>query len=265
MPKYRVRKFQKPKKRIIIPILKSGYFWLFVFFLFLLGGAFYFSFFTEYLKVKSVEISGNQKISSDEIRAVVEDELSSKLLGAVPKNIFLVNLKKINNDIVKKFPLAYEVNINRKLFNSITLNIEERIPIASLCSSNGCFNIDKQGVVFENGENKGFVIKKDQDIKIGEKIIDKDYLEGIMEIFKKVEGIKEIIISDREKIIVKMLEGWDAYFNGKENTIADQITNLKLVLEQKIPPEKRKNLEYIELRFGSKVYYRYLVNSENED
>ena len=52
----------------------------------------------------------------------------------------------------------------------------------------------------------------------------------------------------------KTQEGWEIYFNPKEN-LDWQLTELALVLKQKIPPDERKNLEYIDLRFN-KVYIK---------
>ena len=46
------------------------------------------------------------------------------------------------------------------------------------------------------------------------------------------------------------------YFNPKED-IEKQVQKLILTFENEIPQEKRENLDYIDLRFGDKVYYKY--------
>ena len=41
-----------------------------------------------------------------------------------------------------------------------------------------------------------------------------------------------------------------------DNNVEDQILNLDLVLKEKISQEDLVGLEYIDLRFGNKVYFK---------
>ncbi|MDP1538585.1 MAG: hypothetical protein Q8M00_00960, partial [bacterium] len=91
--------------------------------------------------------------------------------------------------------------------------------------------------------------------------IEKEDLISILEINSQLEEnlnilIKGFIISSREKLIVLTQEGWELYFNLQED-VKWQLAKLKALLEEKIPPEKRKNLEYIELRFGNFANPKY--------
>ena len=62
------------------------------------------------------------------------------------------------------------------------------------------------------------------------------------------------MVSDR-RFNAKTAEGWEVYFTPKED-LNWQITELKAVLENEISPERRGNLEYIDLRF-EKIYIKY--------
>ena len=64
-----------------------------------------------------------------------------------------------------------------------------------------------------------------------------------------------MIVSD-EKLTGLTTEDWEVYFNLQKD-IEWQLTKLRAVLEEKIPPEKRKDLEYIELRFGNFAPFKY--------
>ena len=66
---------------------------------------------------------------------------------------------------------------------------------------------------------------------------------------------KEFIIFS-EHLNVKTSEDWEVYLNPQED-INWQLTKLGAVLEEEIPLEKRKDLEYIELRFGNFAPYKY--------
>lgn len=95
--------------------------------------------------------------------------------------------------------------------------------------------------------------------KLGERIIEKEKLSQILEIQSGLRDLKnEIVLVEvvnSQRINVKTFEGWQVYFNS-QNNISEQIFNLNLVLKEKISPEKRRNLEYIDLRFGNQVYYK---------
>lgn len=264
MAKYRIRKHNKPKKRLIFK--KS--FWIFVLFVFALSGFCYFFFFSGYLEIKDIEISGNQKIPLESIKNIAEGEVKSKIIGIIPKNVFLADIKKIDNDILKSFPEAFKAEVKRKLFNSLSIIITERTPVASLCDNQNCFKIDIEGVAFENGK-EAIVLKTEKTVSIGDRAIAKKDLSNILDIYNSIKSdVLEILISDKGKIIARQKEGWEIYFK-LDDSVNEQAENLKLVLEQKIPPENRKNLEYIDLRFGNRIFFKYrggeLIDTENKD
>ena len=55
---------------------------------------------------------------------------------------------------------------------------------------------------------------------------------------------------------LKMGGDWYIYFDAAQ-PLESQLRNLELILANSIHPDRRKNLEYIDLRFGEKVYYKY--------
>ncbi|MFC1629892.1 hypothetical protein ACFL11_01590, partial [Patescibacteria group bacterium] len=94
----------------------------------------------------------------------------------------------------------------------------------------------------------------------GEEVIEEEKINKILEINKGFRSnlkiqLEQAIIINQERLNVKTLEGWEAYFDLKGD-INWQLTELKLLIEEKIPPDKRGDLEYIDLRF-TKIYYKY--------
>jgi len=277
--KYRYKKsYRTKKKKSIFRIFHNRFFWLGFFILVLLGGIFYFFVFSSFFQIKEFEIYGNQKVSTEEIENVIKEQISQppaifpKMIGGfIPRNIFLINFKEIDRTILKKFPKIARITLKRKLPDTMTANIEERISIGVWCRHSDCFRLDNEGVVFEKDvEEAGLVIKSEKEIIFGKKIIGKDYLEDILEIQKGLKddlaiNIKEFFIPhEEEKLIVRIFNNWEIYFNPKGD-ISDQIFNLNLVLKEKIPPEKIGDLEYIDLKFGSRVFFKYKEDSNKED
>jgi len=260
------RKYRKPyrikrKKSIFL----NRFFGLGILFLIILGLIFYFFIFHSTFQIKEIKISGTEKVAVEEIRNLIEKEIEQKILFFPTKSIFLVNSNKIKEGIFSKFPQISEINLKREYPNILIAEIEERKPAAIFNQNGEYFFIDKEGIIFEETpqflENylkiKNFLLK--EKIKLGDKAIEKKTISQILDIEKKLKEIdikvKEFIIVSEERLNAKTSEGWEIYFNPKED-LNWQITELSLVLEKQIPPKKRKNLEYIDLRF-SKIFYKY--------
>jgi len=91
-------------------------------------------------------------------------------------------------------------------------------------------------------------------------MIERDYLEKILKIqkylFEELKlGTKEFLVFS-QRLNVKTDEDWEIYFDPRGD-LNWQLTKLNSVLKEKIPPEKRKDLEYIELRFGDLAPFKY--------
>lgn len=256
------------------PVVKNRFF-LSGFFIFILFIAiFYFLFFSDFFQIEELVISGNKKVLKEEIIKVAENEFLEKKLFFPVKNILLVNLGKIKENILDAFPQIVDVKIKRKLPETLSFNILERKGVAQFCKAfelftkeenqnvyQKCFLLDEEGIVFEeiikdNIFLPKIVLSKSQDkseLELGQEIIEKQLLSGVLDISSQLKDLnietKEFLMVSEERINVKTLDNWEIYFNPKED-LNWQLTKLKAVLKD-IPLEKRNDLEYIELRFGN--------------
>ena len=245
-------------------ILKSRFFWLGILFLIFAGAFFYFFVFSSFFQIKKIIVTGEEKVSKENIKAVVEADLQKKFLVFPTKSIFLVNLNKVKEDILNKFPQVAEAEIHRGFPDSLDILLVERFGLATWCQEGHCFSLDNEGIIFEETEAKEnlpkIIARENKTSILGEKVIEKDYLEKILRIQKffqeelKLE-IKEFIAFS-QRLNLRMAEGFEIYFDPRED-INWQLTKLNLVLKEKIPFERRKDLEYIELRFDDLATFRY--------
>lgn len=259
--------FRKPyriKKRKAI--FRSRAFWITLLILILSGILIYFVVFSQKFWVKSIRISGNQKVDTSEIESLVKEKINRQLFSFHSQSIFLSDTDDISESLLIKFPQIEKAKIKEEFPDVLLVEITERVPAGVWCYNEDCFSIDKSGVIFEKSipEATKWVIRSDNADPLlfpGKKVIDEKIMDSISKIERKLDtdikvGAKEFVVFNNERINVKTLEGWEIYFSQSGN-IDWQLTKLKLVLEKEIPLERRKELEYIELRFGNLAPYRY--------
>ena len=164
---------------------------------------------------------------------------------------------------MEKIPAIEEIVFKRNLPDNLTVKIVEKKAIGKYYARNGqYYSLDKNGVIFEIAEpEQDDLIVSSRDpisVNLGQKVLKKENLEMILKIQNKIEkdlkiDIKEFVV-ESEKLTVKISEEWEVYFPLEEINLC--LTKLQLLLEKAIASEKRKNLEYIDLRF-TKAYYKY--------
>jgi cell division septal protein FtsQ len=272
----RFRKRLQPTHRILLrqrrrhlSILKNRFFWDFVLFLIFGCLIFYFIFLSPVFKIKEIRIAGPKNIPYHEIRTLLDKKLQLSFLYFFQKNsFFLINSKKIESEILNKYPEIKEVNLKKKFPKTLILEVKKRQPVGVWClAENECFLIDKEGIIFqsanlESGKQANLIpiFSENYEIKkLGEKIISEEKMSQILKIKDTLKekmkiNIEKFTLKSPERLNVKTTEGWEIYFDLSTD-INLALTKLRLLFEKEIPPEIRKTLHYIDLRF-SKVYYK---------
>ena len=246
-------------------ILKNRFFWLGILILIFWGTIIYFLFFSKFFQIKEIRISGNLRVSDEEIKNKIGENLESKIFFLPTKSIFLLDSKKIKEEILKQFPQIFDLKINRQFPQTLNINLIERKEVAIFCFEKECFLLDGEGIIFQKSELGESLVKISEGQiekipELGERVIEKDYLDDILKIQKYVQEELKIEIEGftvfERRLDLKTKEGWEIYFDPRED-INWQLTKLSAVLKEKIPSERRKDLEYIELRFGDLATFRY--------
>jgi cell division protein FtsQ len=236
------------------PFFKKPIFWISIFLILILVGISFVIFFSGIFKVKRIEVLGEERIQKEDFKKFLESKIEAK-------NIFLINLVPIKNEILKNFPQISFVEIKRKIPSTLVFKITERKEVAAICQKEDCYLIDKEGIVFEREGDQGILeIEKENfggEIKLGDRVIEKEILEKIFEISKKIEfGIEKVSIISEDNLHFKTSQGFEIFIDPQKD-IDWQLTKLKVALENAIPKEKIGDLEYIDLRFGNFAYPKY--------
>jgi cell division protein FtsQ len=267
-----MRRYRKPYRiKQKKSIFRNRFFWFGILGLVVSGGIFYLLVFSALFQIEKVTVFNNKKIPKERIQDIVKENLERKIIFFKSKSIFLIDLKKIKENVLNNFPSIAEIEINRRFPNTLNLKVTERKEVGIFCYQEACFLLDKEGIIFENVPKEIPLLKIqklniDKEMKLGERMIEKELIQPILEVETKLRDyiplaapdfkITEFSIISEERINAKTSEGWEIYFNPQRD-INWQLTKLKALLENEIPAEKRKDLEYIELRFGNSAPYKY--------
>lgn len=228
--------------------------------------------------VQKVEIRGVEKIRESLAQAYVEALLydgSYALLSH--QNIFLYPRAEIERKVKKYFPRVQRAEISREalLATAITISIREREAFARWCdtATTSCYVMDKMGFVFAPASTSSVPIKNPYTFygqissassSSSANPVGKTYLPGVFGIVALLlerlgqAGFAAHTISTEGEhdVVIGLEHGFDLYASlddGAETIVQ----NLKLVLSSETLRDKQAGLEYIDLRFGNRVYYKF--------
>jgi cell division septal protein FtsQ len=251
------RKKQRKIKRIIFSFL----------FLILLGGGIWF-FNSENLRIKEIVISGHKYSEKEEIISIAQNILNQNYFFILNKsNLFFYPRNQIITEIKNQNVIIREIKTEIVDWDNLNIEIVEHDPVAFYCiSTSDCYLININGLVFdkeliipENLVQVAGLLNEGENL-IGQYYSDYHVLNRIVYFFKilKENNFKPLKISSEDN------ETFSIYLeNGpilliEENLDSEKvITNLKTVIEKDgINQIQFANLEYMDLRFGNKVYYK---------
>jgi hypothetical protein len=214
-------------------------------------------------------IDSDHLISETEVRHIVQNRFSDKFLLFFHHNTFLtVQSQKIKNSLLSD-PRLRSVRIKKQWPGQLVIGFSEKQPAVKLSIlGDKDYYLDSGGrliapvsdilrhsdlpTIYDKTESNWQDPETTQTLKIALNLLQgNSELNGfikftIIEINQDVGVLQIIAITD---------EGWKAYFAPQEGMEA-QIDNLKLILESRLAKEQREGVEYVDLRFGNRVYYK---------
>lgn len=251
-------------KRIYQKSNKKHFYFFSVFFLILISGVIWLIFFSPYLKIKFISFEIRDypliKIDENELKIKTNEILSKRFYFLTFDNILFFDKSGIYKFLLNDKRLE-KFEINRKFPNGIKIKIFAWQPVAIFSWHDKYFLLNKNGqIIKEIKADEAMVANLPIIYNKTEKEITAIPFLSLFDFLKKTSGsdfktTSIEIIEENGLLTYQALtsENWKIYFNPKEN-LDEQIHNLWLVLHEKILD--RKNLQYIDLRFGNRIFYK---------
>lgn len=230
---------------------------------------FFFSYFTQIKKIDLPEEFAQKK----ELNIFLESFLAENNQPfSLKRNFFLFSGKKMEEKIIKEFPLIQAVETQKKFPDQISMKIKTRSGVFVWCFGEKCFWTDKDGQVFFGPQDKSSAEKTPYAVVLGgehgekscgEHIFSAEKARFVLELeeaLRKNDSFKidrffssPDIASD--ELRRSFSEGWSVYFSFN-NPVFWQTETLKKLLEEKLKDVPRDKIEYIDLRISGKALYK---------
>ncbi len=237
------------------------------------------------VQIYSIKVSGNEIIDTDLIVSSIQKNLSGKYFYLIPKtNIFFYPKQEIYNSLKKDFPRFNSINVSLVNKTTLSISVTEERGTALWCGDDNenpdmsakCYFADKAGKIIDTAPYYsgnvylkffGGSIASSSDI-IGRSFVDEKIYDNLLTFAHNVIGlgfqISAVRIGTNDNyFFVLDLDGTNtAYVEfNKNDDYGVLFSNLKTALgKTELSSQVSANkasLQYFDLRFTNKVYYKF--------
>jgi cell division septal protein FtsQ len=231
------------------------------------------------LRVQSVVVSGVETMSTSTIEAFVQARLKGYYGYVFPKNnIFLYPREAIIGDLARTYSLFLSVDVFAEDFQTVAVHAVERKPNALWCTANNsgrvpCYFMDENGIVYAEAplfSEPVYVSYYGPAVEAG---APKQYLtrvefqelSALVDAFTlqlKDQKILSVSVDAERDVHVVFASGFKVLF-GLTEASGDVFERFTVAFEhQPLADYTLADVEYLDLRFGDKLYYKLKYASE---
>ncbi|MBT4723103.1 FtsQ-type POTRA domain-containing protein [Candidatus Falkowbacteria bacterium] len=225
----------------------------------------YLLFFNPLFQIKQVKIEGLQRVKYENLIKIVDDYRHDNALFFFSRNNYwIMNKSKIKESILSAYRFE-TLEIKKKFPNKLIVQIGEKRPEVVWQTNNLCFALDDSALAIQYCEDKQdlMIIKDTQNelLEIGGRPITEDELNYYRELNEKVWQffIEKFVPVNYEKefnsLKLNTNKNFFIYFNSNL-PIDDQLIRLQYLLKDENVKSGLETVEYFDLRFDDKVFYR---------
>ncbi len=240
-------------------------------------------------RISKVVLSGGVLVTQNDIEKETLKHLGGKYFWLFPKdNSFLYKKKELREFLKNTFRRIDTINIESEEFQTLIIKITEKKPYAIWCDKNSgtagvlegdagatpekienCYFMDQNSTIFAPAPHfSGDAYFKYYGIVATTSPIGTYYMSSsteFMSISKFIDTVKKIgvrpqylLAKDNNEFLIMMFGGGEIYFDTREDLVKVAENLDSLLQTPELSPLDRSNLpvEYIDLRFGNKLFYK---------
>lgn len=225
------------------------------------------------ITISNIVIKGNSSTSSDSIEKIVKNQLAGNYLFILPKeNSIIYPRSDIREEILVQIKRISEVSLEVESLTTLNVEVFERSPDAAWCKTASgkekCFFMDSSGFIYsEAPEFSGSVFLKYygnlSGDPVGKRFLPEEEFGKLADFLGLVKKINLDIASvsiDQFGDIEASIKGDGKLIFNKDQDFSKLVDDLNSILSDEsfqTELESGSNLDYIDLRFGNKVYFQF--------
>ncbi|MDP3725990.1 MAG: hypothetical protein Q8R36_02215 [bacterium] len=231
------------------------------------------------INIHTIQVIGNTTVSEEDIRAYIEKRIAGKYLYVFSRaNVFLFQSRIIERELFETFKKIKEVELSRDTLTSVRVNIKERKPYYLWCDNSipsgdieSCYFLDIDGYAFApapyfSGHVYFTFLKKfesESKTSVGTMFLPEGEFKRLIS-FRNTLRERELDAHSLEVLetgdYAFLLSGGTKIIFQPTQDLGMAALNLAATFDTEQFIKKKKSglsLEYVDVRFDNKVYYRF--------
>ncbi len=266
LPESRLKARRRQRRRLVL-LMFSGLLLVF------LVGAVALTHFSA-IRIAHIEVSGAETIASSTIATQVREGLRGAYAYVIPRdNIFFYPKQELDSELLAMHPTLASVDVHAVDFNTVAVVVAERSPRALWCSENNeCYYMDENGVVYApaptfstpiyteyRGSASGDVLPKQflnsADFQALSALVDA-IAQKVSTATSSAEQLQNVVVDSNRDVVMQFSDNFAIKF-ALHDQAGDIFERFTLALTADVVrAHSLSDFEYIDLRFGQKLYYR---------
>lgn len=248
-------------------------------------GALYYMLQLPLLRFSDVHVAGLQTLSSEEVMGAVRADLAGTYFFLIPRDsYFFVSGAYLEERLKKQFSRIAEVAVKKTTGQPLSVTITERSVWGIVCEkansvggsqevlpvqekkTDACFYIDRSGTAFEDVSSFAGslfpVIYKEEPGMLGQIAVapaDVEFFESSRDFLHLASGLSLFSMESQKTspndMHLYLKEGWELIVPRDKSP--EEWTHVLDVLLSGEIKDRKKDLLYVDLRFGNKVFYKF--------